>query len=73
MKAFVKTVTAAALICLSSVAMAAEKPASKPEKISINLSTADFALQHYVAVTTAGESVGLEQLFAEDFSQRIQA
>ncbi|MFE2862400.1 MULTISPECIES: nuclear transport factor 2 family protein [Sphingobacterium] len=73
MKAFVKTVTAAALICLSSVAMAAEKSASKPEKISINLSTADFALQHYVAVTTAGESVGLEQLFAEDFSQRIQA
>jgi len=73
MKAFVKTFTAAALIALSSFAMAAEKPVSKPEKVSINLSTADFALQHYVAVTTTGESAGLEQLFSEDFSQKIQA
>lgn len=73
MKAFVKTFTAAALIALSSFAMATERPVSKPEKVSINLSTADFALQHYVGVTTAGGSVGLEQLFAPDFSQKIQA
>lgn len=73
MKAFVKTFTAAALIALSSFAMANERPVSKPEKVSINLSTADFALQHYVAVTTAGGSAGLEQLFAQDFSQKIQA
>jgi 5-formyltetrahydrofolate cyclo-ligase len=73
MKTLVKTFTAAALIALSSVVIAAEKPVSKPEKISVNLSTADFALQHYVAVTTAGETVGLGQLFAEDFIQKIQA
>jgi len=71
MKGFVKTFTVAALIALSSVAMAAEKPVSKSERISINLSTAEFALQHYVAVTTAGASFGLEQLFAQDFSQKI--
>ncbi|WP_333626737.1 nuclear transport factor 2 family protein [Sphingobacterium siyangense] len=73
MKTIVKTFTAAALIALSSVVIAAEKPVSKPEKVSVNLSTADFALQHYVAVTTAGETVGLAQLFAEDFIQKIQA
>lgn len=73
MKTIVKTFTAAALIVLSSVVIAAEKPVSKPEKVSVNLSTADFALQHYVAVTTAGETVGLAQLFAEDFIQKIQA
>ncbi|WP_411973132.1 nuclear transport factor 2 family protein [Sphingobacterium sp. Lzh-3] len=69
MKTIVKTFTAAALIAFSSVVIAAEKP----EKVSVNLSTADFALQHYVAVTTAGETVGLAQLFAEDFIQKIQA
>ncbi|WP_333864801.1 nuclear transport factor 2 family protein [Sphingobacterium sp.] len=73
MKVFVKTFTAAALIALSSCAIAIERPLSKPEKVSINLSTADFALQHYVAVTTAGGSAGLEQLFAQDFNQKIQA
>lgn len=73
MKTIVKKFTAAALIAFSSVVMAAEKPVSKPEKVSVNLSTADFALQHYVAVTTAGETVGLAQLFAEDFIQKIQA
>ncbi|OFV19326.1 hypothetical protein HMPREF3127_05105, partial [Sphingobacterium sp. HMSC13C05] len=40
---------------------------------NVNLSTADFALEHYVAVTTAGETAGVEQLFAEDFNQKIQA
>ncbi|HBW80829.1 MAG TPA: hypothetical protein DEF78_12310, partial [Sphingobacterium sp.] len=45
---------------------------AKATKANINLSTADFALEHYVAVTTAGESAGVEQLFAADFNQKIQ-
>ena len=53
--------------------MAAEGPSSKSAKANVNLSTADFALEHYVAVTTAGESAGVEQLFAEDFSQKVQS
>jgi hypothetical protein len=53
--------------------MAAAGPGSKSEKTNVNLSTADFALEHYVAVTTEGESAGVEQLFAEDFNQKIQA
>ncbi|GAA4168559.1 nuclear transport factor 2 family protein [Sphingobacterium ginsenosidimutans] len=73
MKRLVKTLTAAALFAVSTCTMAAEGPGSKSDKVSINLSTADFALEHYVAVTTKGESVGVEQLFAEDFNQKIQA
>jgi hypothetical protein len=73
MKVFVKTFAVAALTALSSFAMATGRPVSKPKKVSINLSTADFALQHYVTVTTAGGSVGLEQLLTQDFSQNIQA
>jgi len=73
MKALVKTFAAAALIAISTFAMAAEGPVSKSEKANINLSTADFALEHYVAVTTEGESAGVEQLFAADFSQKIQS
>ncbi|MDR0266425.1 MAG: nuclear transport factor 2 family protein [Sphingobacterium sp.] len=73
MKVFVKTFTAAALISLASLAMATERSASNPDNVSVNLSTADFALQHYVAVMTTGESAGLEQLFAPDFNQKIQA
>ncbi|MBB1644985.1 hypothetical protein A9970_13585 [Sphingobacterium sp. UME9] len=53
--------------------MAAEGPGAKATKANINLSTADLALDHYVAVTTGGESAGVEQLFAEDFNQKIQA
>ena len=53
--------------------MAAEGPDFKSAKANINLSTADFALEHYVAVTTEGESAGVEQLFSEDFNQKIQA
>ncbi|WP_426790674.1 nuclear transport factor 2 family protein [Sphingobacterium sp. WOUb80] len=53
--------------------MAAEGPGAKATKANVNLSTADFSLEHYVAVTTEGESAGLEQLFAEDFNQKIQA
>ncbi len=73
MKTLVKTFTAAALIAVSTFAMAAEGPGSKSAKANVNLSTADFALEHYVAVTTEGESAGVEQLFAEDFSQKVQA
>jgi len=73
MKSLVKTLTAAALIAVSTFAMAADKPVSKSAKAAVNLSTADFALQHYVAVTTVGESVGVEQIFATDFSQKVQA
>jgi hypothetical protein len=72
MKTLVKTFFAAALIAVSTFAMAAEGPGSKLEKTNVNLSTADFALEHYIAVTTEGESVGVEQLFAEDFNQKIQ-
>ncbi len=53
--------------------MAAEGPGAKATKTNVNLSTADFALAHYVVVTTEGESAGVEQLFAEDFNQKIQA
>jgi len=73
MKTLVKTFAAAALIAVSTFAMAAEGPGSKSAKANVNLSTADFALEHYVAVTTEGESAGVEQLFAADFNQKIQA
>ncbi|WP_312793403.1 nuclear transport factor 2 family protein [Sphingobacterium sp.] len=73
MRTLVKTFTAAALIAVSTFAMAAEGPGSKSAKANVNLSTADFALDHYVAVTTEGESAGVEKLFAEDFNQKIQS
>ena len=73
MKTLVKTFAAAALIAVSTFAMATEGPGSKSAKANVNLSTADFALEHYVAVTTEGESAGVEQLFAEDFSQKVQS
>jgi len=73
MKALVKTFAAAALIAVSTFAMAAEGPGAKTAKANVNLSTADFALDHYVAVTTEGQSAGVEQLFADDFNQKIQA
>ncbi|MGJ1507910.1 nuclear transport factor 2 family protein [Sphingobacterium siyangense] len=73
MKTLVKTFAAAAFIAVSTFAMAAEGPGAKATKANVNLSTADFALEHYVAVTTEGESAGVEQLFAEDFNQKIQA
>ncbi|WP_433901096.1 nuclear transport factor 2 family protein [Sphingobacterium puteale] len=73
MKALVKKFAAAALIAVSTFTMAAEGPGAKTTKANLNLSTADFALEHYVAVTTEGESAGVEQLFAGDFSQKIQS
>ncbi|WP_286776951.1 hypothetical protein, partial [Sphingobacterium sp. UBA2074] len=72
MKTLVKTFVAAALIAVSTFTMAAEGPGAKATKANVNLSTADFALAHYVAVTTDGESAGVEQLFAADFNQKIQ-
>ncbi len=73
MRTLVKTFAAAALIAVSTFAMAAEGPGAKATKANVNLSTADLALDHYVAVTTEGESADVEQLFAEDFNQKIQA
>jgi hypothetical protein len=52
MKAIVKIFAAAALIAVSTFAMAAEGPGAKATKTNVNLSTAEFALEHYVAVTT---------------------
>jgi len=72
MNSLVKTLAATALIAVSTFAMAAEGPGAKSAKATVNLSTADLALDHYVAVTTEGESAGVEQLFAEDFNQKIQ-
>ncbi|MGE8379445.1 MAG: nuclear transport factor 2 family protein [Sphingobacterium sp.] len=73
MKTLVKAFAAAVLIAVSTFVMAADKTVSKTEKVTINLSTADFALDHYVAVTTEGESAGVEQLFAKDFNQKVQS
>ena len=73
MNSLVKTFAAAALIAVSTFAMAAEGPGSKAAKANVNLSTADFAIEHYVAVTTEGESAGVEQLFAKDFNQKVQS
>ncbi len=73
MKTLVNTFFAAALITVSTISMATGKPEIKTEKATVNLSTADLAIDHYIAVTTAGESAGLQQLFAEDFSQKVQA
>ncbi|MEN5436412.1 nuclear transport factor 2 family protein [Sphingobacterium faecium] len=54
--------------------MAAGKPeVSNPKKAVVNLSTADLAIDHYVAVMTAGQSAVVEQLFTSDFSQKVQA
>ncbi|MDF2517659.1 MAG: hypothetical protein K0R59_2955 [Sphingobacterium sp.] len=73
MNSLVKTFAAVALMAVSTFAMATEGPGSKSAKANVNLSTAGFALEHYVAVTTEGESAGVEQLFAADFSQKIQS
>ncbi|OOG15814.1 hypothetical protein BWD42_23310 [Sphingobacterium sp. CZ-UAM] len=45
--------------------------AADPGK-TLNLSTADLAIDSYVSVITEGASGGVEQLFASDFSQKIQ-
>ncbi|MEN5195814.1 hypothetical protein FM120_20290 [Sphingobacterium faecium PCAi_F2.5] len=53
--------------------MAAAKPAGdNSKKATVNLSTADLAIDHYVAVMTEGQSAGVEQLFTSDFNQKVQ-
>ncbi|CDT34211.1 nuclear transport factor 2 family protein [Sphingobacterium faecium] len=74
MKTLAKTFAAAALIAVSTFTMAAAKPVGDhSKKAAVNLSTADLAIDHYVAVMTEGESAGVEQLFASGFSQKVQA
>ena len=74
MNTLAKTFAAAALIAVSTFNMAAAKPAGdNSTKATVNLSTADLAIDHYVAVMTEGQSAGVEQLFTSDFSQKVQA
>jgi len=73
MKTLVKIFVASALIAIGAFAKAADKPSFTSEKAIVNLFTADIALSHYVAVITAGESAGVDQLFSADFSQKIQS
>ncbi|NJI72238.1 hypothetical protein HCX49_03375 [Sphingobacterium kitahiroshimense] len=74
MNTIAKTFAAAALIAVSTFTMAAGKPeVANPKKAVVNLSTADLAIDHYVAVMTEGQSAGVEQLFTADFSQKVQA
>ncbi|UPZ35270.1 nuclear transport factor 2 family protein [Sphingobacterium sp. PCS056] len=74
MNTLAKTFAAAALIAVSTFNMAAAKPAGdNSTKATVNLSTADLAIDHYVAVMTEGQSAGVEQLFTTDFSQKVHA
>ena len=74
MKTLAKTFAAAALIAVSTFAMAAGKPTGdNAKKAVVNLSTADLAIDHYIAVMSQGQSAGVEQLFTSDFSQKVQA
>ena len=74
MKTLAKTFAEAALIAVSTFTMAAAKPAGdNSKKAVVNLSTADLAIDHYVAVMTEGQSAGVEQLFTSDFSQKVHA
>ncbi|WP_447768336.1 nuclear transport factor 2 family protein [Sphingobacterium faecium] len=74
MKTLAKTFAAAAMIAVSTCTMAAGKPeVSNPKKAVVNLSTADLAIDHYVAVMTEGQAEGVEQLFTSDFSQKVHA
>ncbi|UPZ35254.1 nuclear transport factor 2 family protein [Sphingobacterium sp. PCS056] len=74
MNTLAKTFAAAALIAVSTFTMAAGNPeVANPKKAVVNLSTADLAIDHYVAVMTEGQSAGVEQLFTTDFSQKVHA
>ena len=74
MNTLAKPFAAAALIAVSTFTMAAGKPeVANPKKAVVNLSTADLAIDHYVAVITEGQSAGVEQLFTTDFSQKVKA
>jgi hypothetical protein len=73
MNTLAKTFAAAALIAVSTFTMAAGKPdVANPKKAVVNLSTADLAIDHYVAIMTEGQSAGVEQLFTSDFNQKVQ-
>jgi len=73
MNTLTKTFAAAALIAVSTFTMAAGKPAEdNSKKATVNLSSADLAIDHYVAVMTEGQSAGVEQLFTSDFNQKVQ-
>jgi len=74
MNTLAKTFAAAALIAVSTFTMAIAKPTGdNSKKAVVKLSTADLAIDHYVAVMTEGQSVGVEQLFTSDFNQKVQA
>ena len=74
MKTLAKTFAAAALIAISTCTMAAGKPVGdNSKKATVNLSTSDLAIDHYVAVMTEGQAAGVEQLFTSDFSQKVHA
>ena len=74
MKTLAKTFAAAALITISTCTMAAGKPVGdNSKKATVNLSTSDLAIDHYVAVMTEGQSAGVEQLFTSDFNQKVHA
>jgi thioredoxin reductase len=74
MKTLAKTFAAAALIAVSTFTMAAGKPAGdNSKKAVVNLSTADLAIGHYIAVITEGQSAGVEQLFTSNFNQKVHA
>ena len=73
MKTLAKTL-ATALIAVSTFTMATAKPTGdNSKKAVVNLSTADLAIDHYVAVMTEGQSAGVEQLFTSDFKQKVHA
>ncbi|MFD2903728.1 nuclear transport factor 2 family protein [Sphingobacterium anhuiense] len=74
MNTLAKTFAAAALIAVSIFTMAAGRPIVENSKNAVvNLSTADLAIDHYVAVMTEGQSAGVEQLFTSDFKQKVHA
>ncbi|MEN5234296.1 nuclear transport factor 2 family protein [Sphingobacterium faecium] len=74
MNTLAKTFATAALIAVSTFTMAAGKPAGdNSTKATVNLSTADLAIDHYVAVMIEGQSAGVDQLFTPDFSQKVHA
>lgn len=74
MRTLAKIFAAAALIAVSTFTMAADNPeVANPKKAVVNLSTADLAIDYYVAVMTEGQSAGVQQLVTADFSQKFQA
>ena len=62
------------MIAISTFTVAAGIPVvSNTKNAAVNLSTADLAIDHYVAAITAGQLAGVEQLFAADFNQKVKA